>query len=180
MSVDKKSNLHRIHPSKGSVEQNPYDRVMFTIRTSDLDTLQAIVPTVFSANHIFYPDYAPGFSEGESPDSYNLLMAAADQRSTDIVDFFLKKGADANAASKYGITPLMVAARKGDVEVCKLLLGHGANAWAYDNHGRNAMTWSRLTEKAEIITALLESQPGKPEHLQVDRNNIVKFPSKPK
>jgi hypothetical protein len=46
-------------------------------------------------------------------------------------------GEDVNAADCYGITPLMVAANLGDIEVVKYLIGKGADLGAHDFGKKN-------------------------------------------
>jgi ankyrin repeat protein len=48
----------------------------------------------------------------------------------DIVALLIEKGADIEAASDVGSTPLYIAAQKGNVEVVEYLLRHGANVEA--------------------------------------------------
>jgi ankyrin repeat protein len=54
------------------------------------------------------------------------LMIAAAQGHVDTVRALLDAGADVNAADVTGWTPLHAAAYNGDLQIVKLLLGHGA------------------------------------------------------
>lgn len=54
------------------------------------------------------------------------LMIAAAQGHVDTVRALLEAGADVNAADVTGWTPLHAAAYNGDLQIIKLLLGHGA------------------------------------------------------
>ena len=40
------------------------------------------------------------------------------------------------------VTPLMEAVRKGDLEICDLLLCHGADLELVDGSGENVMHWA--------------------------------------
>ena len=51
----------------------------------------------------------------------------------------LEKGANANAATNDGVTPLMYAAHRGRVETVKLLLAKGAGAGSKDFKGKTAL-----------------------------------------
>ena len=54
------------------------------------------------------------------------LAVAAAQGHADIVEALLDAGADVNAADVTGWTPLHAAAYNGNLQIVKLLLGHGA------------------------------------------------------
>ena len=54
----------------------------------------------------------------------------------------LGAGADPNRAQTSGLTPLMIAARTGNLEVVKALLAHGANV--------NAATTGRECDRADV------------------------------
>lgn len=60
---------------------------------------------------------------GKSPEVFKLLIAG---------------GADINAADKWGETPLMTAAREGDLSVTASLLGLGAKTGARNEGGKTA------------------------------------------
>ena len=45
----------------------------------------------------------------------------------ELVEFLLSRGADVNARAIYGTTPLFQAYRRGNVEIARILLRHGAD-----------------------------------------------------
>src|SRR4029077_12529762 len=49
----------------------------------------------------------------------------------------IESGEDVNAADNYGITPLMVAANLGDIEVVRYLISKGADLGAHDLGKKN-------------------------------------------
>jgi ankyrin repeat protein len=55
----------------------------------------------------------------------------------EVVKLLIDLGEDVNAADSYGITPLMVAANLGDIEVVKYLISKGANLGAHDLGKKN-------------------------------------------
>ncbi len=63
------------------------------------------------------------FPKPQSPQS---LVAAAQDDDLDGVHKLLAKGANPNAADKFGFTPLALAALRGDLDIVKELLLHGA------------------------------------------------------
>ncbi len=67
-------------------------------------------------------------------------MLAADNGMTDVVKALLAKGADVNARSANGWSPLLsAAAGKRGNEIIPILLDSGADARATDNGGENAL-----------------------------------------
>jgi uncharacterized protein len=55
----------------------------------------------------------------------------------DVVKLLVDLGEDVNAADNYGITPLMVAANLGDLEIVKYLVSKGADLGAHDLGKKN-------------------------------------------
>ena len=55
----------------------------------------------------------------------------------ELVKLLIDLGEDVNAADNYGITPLMVAANLGDIEVVKYLISKGADLGAHDLGKKN-------------------------------------------
>jgi ankyrin repeat protein len=55
----------------------------------------------------------------------------------ELVKLLVDMGEDVNAADNYGITPLMVAANLGDIEVVKYLISKGADLGAHDLGKKN-------------------------------------------
>jgi ankyrin repeat protein len=55
----------------------------------------------------------------------------------ELVKLLVDSGQDVNAADNYGITPLMVAANLGDIEVVKYLISKGADLNAHDLGKKN-------------------------------------------
>jgi uncharacterized protein len=85
-----------------------------------------------------------------SKDRETVLMAACGtgfingyhrQRSPaerlELVKLLVELGGDINAADNYGITPLMVAANLGDIEIVKYLISKGADLGAHDLGKKN-------------------------------------------
>ncbi|MEP7352149.1 MAG: ankyrin repeat domain-containing protein [Acidobacteriota bacterium] len=55
----------------------------------------------------------------------------------ELVKLLVQLGEDVNAADNYGITPLMVAANLGDIEIVKYLISKGADLGAHDLGKKN-------------------------------------------
>ena len=66
-------------------------------------------------------------------DANEDLLEAARKGEVAKVNDLLAKGANVNAKSSYGVTPLGFACRQGNVETVKVLLDHGADLNVQDS-----------------------------------------------
>lgn len=80
-----------------------------------------------------------------------------------IIKLLLDRKVDVTRPDLGGYTPLMVAARFGQSEVVRLLLGAGANVSAKNNKGETALTLSKTVAQRrpehEVIAKLLAPGP---------------------
>lgn len=75
-----------------------------------------------------------------------------------MIETLLKAGADPNAAPLTGETPLMTAARVGNVKAVKLLLAHRADVNAKEiSHGQTALMWAVARQHSEVVQVLIEA-----------------------
>src|SRR5258706_1836713 len=82
---------------------------------------------------------------------------AAEIGNAAIVERLIKAGADANKALPGGETPLMTAARAGDVNVVKLLLAHGADANAKEStRDQTACMWPAAQGNTDVAKTRIE------------------------
>jgi ankyrin repeat protein len=118
-------------------------------------------------------------SQGRTP----LLWAAAGGR-TDLVKLFLDRGGDANGKETLsGATALMCAAarERGDPGLVNLLLEHGADPRAKDDHGDSAVDWARRRGSREVQQVLAQrgaqgradDEPQKPLRRMGDDNTVA-------
>ncbi len=95
-----------------------------------------------------------------------LLSLAACDNNTELMEWVLDeekeaieqslaKGADINETNAYGWTPLMHAARVGNLDVFKLLLEKGADTHLQDDNGRTALMKAILAGHLEIVKIIL-------------------------
>lgn len=91
-------------------------------------------------------------------------MATAELRVTvekgDIstTEFLLRTGADVEHTDAFGFTPLLIAAKNGHTELCRMLLSNSAvmvNSQARDTFGRNALHFALKYNAGEEIIPLL-------------------------
>jgi ankyrin repeat protein len=86
-----------------------------------------------------------------------LLGQAARSHKTDLVQFLLDSGAEANSRGLgLGWMPLLSAVDSASSENARLLLSKGADANARDNNGRAALWYAAILENTGLITLLLE------------------------
>ena len=89
---------------------------------------------------------------------YNItpLALACTNGSALVVAKLLQAGADPNA-SPNGESPLMVAARTGDLETVKVLLAHGAATNAVESErGQTALMWAAAEAHPAVVKLLIE------------------------
>ena len=77
---------------------------------------------------------------------------------TDVAELLLAQGAEVNARTNDGVTPLMLAARKGHRDVAELLLTHKADLTARDNYGFTAFHMAADRGHAAMVELLLANQ----------------------
>jgi ankyrin repeat protein len=87
-----------------------------------------------------------------------LTAACAGDATPEAITALLDAKADPNLADSDGVTPLMKAADRGDLEKVKLLLSRGASRTAKDNRGWTAESWAdaRDDEIGKAVVAELK------------------------
>lgn len=78
---------------------------------------------------------------------------------------------DANATDDKGRSPLILAASKGRVDVCRLLLENGADPALKDHEGNDAVTVARLRGHESIVGLLTLSEPLAPRTACLERTS---------
>ena len=90
-------------------------------------------------------------------DPYAPMVSAAAKNELQKVKDYLKGGMDPNQASIHGVTPLMVAARKGHLEMVQLLIKNEVFVDLRDQDGATALQYAVLGKQADTVKALLEA-----------------------
>jgi hypothetical protein len=86
------------------------------------------------------------------------LLSATRKSDVAQVKSLLDKGADVNAKTRYNQTPLFFACDRGNVEIAKLLIEHGAEVSIKDNfYGATPLTWAMNKKNPEMIALLISS-----------------------
>ncbi|HKY03303.1 MAG TPA: ankyrin repeat domain-containing protein, partial [Blastocatellia bacterium] len=97
---------------------------------------------------------------------YPIVTIAALYGQKDVVLALLDKGADVNAKTALGSTPLMSAAFDGGVDVAQLLIDRGADISVEDSRGDTALIAAALHGHKRIVQALVAKGA------EVDQRNI--------
>jgi ankyrin repeat protein len=94
----------------------------------------------------------------ESNGGQNALMWAVSQRQSAVIEELLKRGADVQAGSKTGFTPLMFAAQQGDEDSARILLRAGAKPNdAQPKTGMTALMIASAMANAKAVDVLLDN-----------------------
>src|SRR5262245_34545902 len=85
------------------------------------------------------------------------LIVAARKSNVEAVKELLAKGADPNAKTQYGATPLFFACDRGNLEIVKMLVERGADVNAKDTfYNSTPVVWAVSKNHVAIVKLLLE------------------------
>lgn len=85
------------------------------------------------------------------------LLAATRKSNVELVKTLLAKGADVNAKSPYGATPLFFACDRSNVEIVKILLDAGADPNVQDTfYKATPLGWASGKNNPEVMRLLVE------------------------
>ena len=90
----------------------------------------------------------------------SLLFTAALRDDAPLAQRLLDAGASADLTDDAGVTPLMVAAMHGDLELVRALIGHVSDVCAKDRAGHSALYYAVNAQKIEIVDLLLSLTPN--------------------
>lgn len=77
-----------------------------------------------------------------------------------VIESLLKFGADKDATTGNGVTPLMLAAEAGKLGAVSILLQNGANVTAAYDHLATALHWAALGNHVEVVSMILKTPKG--------------------
>lgn len=84
------------------------------------------------------------------------LMWAIAGRQTDVVRALIEAQADVHASTANGLTPLLIAARNGDIEMAKTLIAAGVDVNGTGTEAVHALPFSIVTGQAGFALFMLE------------------------
>jgi len=90
----------------------------------------------------------------------SLLFTAVLREDRILAQRLLDAGASADLIDDAGVTPLMVAAMHGDLEMVRALIGHLTDVATRDRAGHSALYYAVNTQKIEIVDLLLSLTPN--------------------
>ena len=93
----------------------------------------------------------------ETGQGQTALMWAVAEKHREVVSALLARGADIHARSKSGFTPLLFAARGGDVDMVRDLLVKGAKVSDAASDGSNALLVATVRGHVPVAKLLLDS-----------------------
>ncbi|MCA9413890.1 MAG: ankyrin repeat domain-containing protein, partial [Candidatus Omnitrophica bacterium] len=71
------------------------------------------------------------------------IYAAIQRGDAQAVDLLLEHGANSNLELAEGLTPVQIAAQKGEIEIVKMILTRGGIIEAMNRDGRDALYWAK-------------------------------------
>lgn len=84
-----------------------------------------------------------------------LLTCVIRQKLIDLAQHLIERGADIEAKSAEGETPLMEAVIVGSIELVQSLLEHGANPNRKSRSGWTALLWAQVHGHQDILNVLI-------------------------
>ncbi|WP_341815515.1 ankyrin repeat domain-containing protein [Wolbachia endosymbiont (group B) of Idaea biselata] len=142
--------LSTIEVKEGLNQDNIIEEIQEELKKQDQDLYLYLEweKGEFDLNYVF----GPLFSTKE----FTLLMIAAENGHTNIVEILLKKGADVNKKDSYGPTALHLAAKNGHTNIVEILVEKGADVNVRDHHANTVLYLATNNGHEGIVEILLE------------------------
>jgi ankyrin repeat protein len=83
------------------------------------------------------------------------------------VVWLIDNGSEVDTQNKFKQTPLMEVAGLGQLEMCQLLISHGANVGYVSSRGESVLSAAASTDEAEVVEYLLGLIPA-----EIDINSL--------
>ncbi len=126
---------------------------------------KAILPTILlCAFFLAIPDHIKAqitsiiSEDGDGIIGVTSLMNATINDDVEATKFFAKSGASVvNQKNVGGATALHIAARRGNLEICKILVENGANVNITDNEGWTPLMRAAIAKNSELVKFLINN-----------------------
>lgn len=146
-------------------------------RPQNVDILLKRAKNLGTESDVFATKYGPaGINRSNRFGSCPLHLAITNGH-TDVVKVLLKHQVDVNkplTASKDKMTPLMIAACKGHLEIARLLVGQKAFIEQTDKMKRTALTHAAMNGNTHLVSYFL-SLGADPNHTDSSGNSVVHY-----
>jgi ankyrin repeat protein len=122
------------------------------------ETVNNILFTAASENKLELVKFLKehGANINHSDREKNPLLGATNFDATETVNYLLENSATTNISNGEDITPLMLAAYNGNLEILKNLLNHDANENIKDKNGDVALNYAISQNHPQIVRSLIE------------------------
>ena len=90
----------------------------------------------------------------------SLLFAAIQREDRETAKRLLDRGASPDLSDDAGVTPLMLAAMHGDLELVQAMIGQVTDVAARDRAGHSALFYAVGAQKLEVVDLLLSLSPN--------------------
>ena len=94
------------------------------------------------------------------PSDRSLLFTAVLREERGLARRLLDAGASADLSDDAGVTPLMIAAMHGDLEMIRALVGHVTDVAARNTAGHSALYYAVRAQNADVVDLLLTLTPN--------------------
>ncbi|KAL4238217.1 hypothetical protein ACF0H5_002929 [Mactra antiquata] len=126
---------------------------------------------------VFQHKWGPGGVDRPSRSSYCPIHIAVNYYHSAVVKILIKHQVDVNkqlSAGKNRVTPLMIAARHGDLELCKVLVQNGAHIEQCDKLKRSALIHAVMNGNTHVASYLLNIGAD-PNRADTSGNTVVHY-----
>jgi ankyrin repeat protein len=132
----------------------PFRSVLFVFSLLSLSCRMFSQNTVVTIDYYDTTSYIPSFYKGAL--NYNLMIAASEGYTLEI-ERLVQKGADVNAESDKGVTPIIFAVSNNQIRVVNLLLKYGADVNKMTSESETPLLIAVKNQNLEIAETLIRS-----------------------
>jgi ankyrin repeat protein len=137
--------IFEVRKISNDAEVAKYNQLFVAVQTGNLEEVQKLLNEGVDIN-------------GKNPFlGKTALMHASGQGLTEVVEFLLERGADANAKTDEGETALMIASAKRNSNIVKLLLDKGAEVNAKTTYGKTALWIASDNKHSDVVRILVNN-----------------------